>query len=223
MPHGIRILNANGIVQIDQAYSNYYLLTAGSAVAPAVGSPHASVILNWTPQPYPCLVFVRPTFGGYLGDSVNINTVANYTSQAFVWNMGPVGSAAVAFEYAVFARRADGPQPSGHGVVIRDAGGSVVFSSTETYLRVFAAGMFTQGGAVLNVGVPNGLGRAFFMLNGIGWYENERDSPSSAFRRVMRGTLLNDNAFQLGGFQYSSAPNNATKFGFHGCYMVARI
>lgn len=224
MSYGLQIISSNGFIQIDQNYANYYLIHRGFASVPArTASNIPGVTATWATQPSPCLVFVRPPYGRYVANTVSISANEPFLDSASIFNTGVIGTPAFSVEYAVFAPRSNAGPNTGHGFQVFMPNGQVAFSSLDTHLRIVAGQTYTYGGLDFSVTLPSAPGNAFFMLNGIGWFENYRESSIISDTNGFAGALTTESQFRMEGWSNPGAPNNATRVGTMASTLIARI
>lgn len=223
MTHGLHIVNSNGITQIDQNYANYYLIKRGFVYVPARTSASLPAgVITWPLQVTPCLVFVRPPFGRYVANTVSISSVQTFEESCTVFNPGVIGTPDMLVEYAVYAPRSNASPDPGHGLQVFKPDGTVAFSSSESYLRIVAGQSYSYGGNHFTISIPASFGASFFLLNGIGWYENYRED-GEADTTGNAGALITESEFRMGGYVINGSPNNATRVGTKAFMLIAKI
>lgn len=233
MSYGFQILNSNGIVQVDQNYSNYHLIASGSTTVFNRSSTTAitRATISWPAQPSPCMVFIRPDIGQKVGGSPFANQRPDFRSEAYLYGNGPVGADPFSAQYAVFALRSEFSIAQGFGIQVRNPEGQVVFCSDTKTLRLVLTGynsIVDSGGyPVISAGwdnpiaIPAGRGQPYFLLNTTGWYEGYIEGATRESWGFTAG-FLSDTSFQMDNLLMRATAINRFKQGLVP-YVIARI
>jgi len=169
MTFGLRILNDDGIVQIDEQYRNLVVISEGRVTTAVGGRGNAygevAFSSQSTCQP---LIFVKPDSGVEVGDC----QLSNGALSGGAWVIGPpwdhfAYECSGAFYYKVCGL--DGtPAPSGtHGMVVYDDAGQVAYDSRLSYMQIKSVHrLFSQASpAYQDVTVPSA--GEWFLLNNL--------------------------------------------------------
>ena len=133
MSYGFNIVNADGFIQIDDTYSNYYLVASGTAVSPPAGtSIHfigktGGTVVSFPTQAEIPLLFIRFSNTSYYFILQDITTSS---FMAVISNSGNA-LAALSFEYRVYSRRTATAPRTGYGLQVFNASGGPIYSSND--------------------------------------------------------------------------------------------
>ena len=136
MNYGLKILNSGGFVQIDDTYENTVLVASGSASASASNMHISPVRVNFTAvtgEPLLCIKFESSS-----AYCCVIDITSSYFEFALLSGADLLTGVSGTIQWRVYAKKPSSISVSGYGLVVRNAAGTPVFSSNETYPRIAA-------------------------------------------------------------------------------------
>lgn len=167
MSYGLTVKSSGGSVQIDSTYQNYYVIQRGyvTATAPtAINSTSLAFtsgggVVSYPAQSEPPLILIRPPYGRFVFcyKTPSVSSFTVYVSS---------GESGASCEYIVLGRTYPS-SVSGYGLCVRNASGTLVFSSNSpaaTFTGVVHASVGASG-ALVTATVPSPLKSTFVLLN----------------------------------------------------------
>lgn len=215
MNYGLKILNSGGFVQIDDTYENTVLVASGSASASASNMHISPVRVNFTAVTGAPLLCIK--FESSSAYCCVIDITSSYFEFALLSEADLLTGVSGTIQWRVYAKKPSSISVSGYGLVVRNAAGTPVFSSNETYPRIAAvlnscpyvsnasnkvvstinygislsAPFLTVPATILpyinNVGL--GYNHFYFRTNGLGVVQTAAESYSWYFYYLPQGVL----------------------------------
>jgi hypothetical protein len=201
MPAGIQIFNDSGVLQIDETYINYVLISKGTAT-----TNQSSPNYSWSSRP---VYYVEITATGRTAPMIALKAsqgaevfVVNGSVSSGTWKWRIVGGANnVSFDYYIFDVAPVSTDT--FGVAIYNAAGDPVFHSSQKPLRV--GGVFESEGTILPYGTSFnqsdfGAGRTWAgvqLASGNG--ENEIEEGDDTRYAWWEGVFTHANGLGVGG------------------------
>lgn len=187
MSYGLRVLNQDGLVQIDPLYRNFYAFQYGSAVTP---------ITMTLPSNEDSLVFVRPhTYGDYMW--LETGSLVYPSQISIMGGRGSNGSwGSYGFDYAILRLfRSNYSIPSTFGMNVYDSSNRLCFASDARYLNwVVSAAPTSTSGAVLTAPTSSRRNRYFLISTMVG-FSGRRYQDNPLVARIW--TMVNNNQIRL--------------------------
>ena len=215
MNYGLKILNSGGFVQIDDTYENTVLVASGSASASASNMHISPVRVNFTAvtgEPLLCIKFESSS-----AYCCVIDITSSYFEFALLSQADLLTGVSGTIQWRVYAKKPSSISVSGYGLVVRNAAGTPVFSSNETYPRIaavlngcpYVSNVSNKAVSTINYGISlsapfltvpatllpytNSVGRGFnyfyFRTNGLGVVQTAAESNSWYFYYLPQGVL----------------------------------
>lgn len=214
MPFGIRVINDNGIIQIDDQQPNFTLLSQGSVyINPRSGNNAGMASVGFPGQSTPAMIFIRPPFGYRVAGSNTPHTFESFKSSFQLFNFETSGATV---EYAIFGNRAEQGDSGGYGLQIRNSGGQVVFSTNDVAPRIVGAVEYSVAstGSTFYINASGGPGRLFFSLSGTGWRATSNAGPTAPWlAEVWCGRLLSESQVEYSIGAATTSPGAKSAFG----------
>lgn len=180
MSFGFSAVNANGIVQIDQDYSNYAVVAAGSTPASSDNVPSFGTISYTQTTDTVPLVFVRnraystAIFTQWISRNLDTYSVGGGqdTRSKILWEgAGQPASRWGGLDYVVAQPLADKGPSSGYGLLVWDEASRLVFDSGNQYLKIVASYVLQARGVstqTFNLPAPSPGKKLYFCLSAFG-------------------------------------------------------
>tara|TARA_R110000744_G_scaffold376211_1_gene490308 strand:+ start:1010 stop:1834 length:825 start_codon:yes stop_codon:yes gene_type:complete len=222
MAYGIKVLSANGAVQLDSTdtnqilYQEYTSGTSDAATNTGSGDFRQITVSVSGFSAGECLVFIRPTgtvtgVKAYVMPGSNGFSIFSDTNTSFYWY--------------VFKRASSLSTPTGYGLVVYSeavSGGSFVVDTNYTIVSSGTTSFTSIGAANNNVGTvftATGAGSGSGIAHTV-QYNSDVLSARIKGRLTGVGTVTGSNLFGMGTFQYTFAnarlsPNRGFIKGFH--------
>ena len=216
MNYGLKILNSGGFVQIDDTYENTVLVAFGSASASASNMHISPVRVNFTAVTGAPLLCIK--FESSSAYCCVIDITSSYFEFALLSGADLLTGVSGTIQWRVYAKKPSSISVSGYGLVVRNAAGTPVFFSNETYPRIAAvlngcpyvsSNASNKAVSTINYGISlsapfltvpatllpytNSVGRGFnyfyFRTNGLGVVQTAAESGSWYFYYLPQGVL----------------------------------
>lgn len=205
--YGLRVVNDDGLLQIDSISTNYFLLDSGTVTVPSGAYGFGAVNLDFSRDlNYPPLIFVK---------TANPVSVTN-----FLYGGSPVlpitgcsfshpGGSSIDVDYKIYADARDMPAPTGYGLAVYRSDGSCCFNSNYQPLAI-------AGKTSVQPGLPpsgysswsHGVSNAYVLAN-YGFLHTLYSSNAYSLNVYTSGTVSYFGWATTGNFwrgQYPEAP-----------------